>query len=318
MTKVGYQTIPPEYQNLIKQSLVVGDKFIIPHVKLKRFISKRKLKKTMTQKTLLPDIAPLWNALTVGQKQAWTSSGIQSGLTGYKHFIKEYILRAKYSLPLNLEPSYYHQGKVGKITILESSKGIIIQQDHPITYWIKSKVKNTKSQYEPVLITEFVTFPFEFWISYASNLTAKSSDYIARAGILYMSNYQGRDIEKIEYINFDLKSDWQIANLNVTEIFGKFRYYKIFIELKNVYGTFVFDNVKLLHSGKNWARDSKCEDIHQDFTRQFYQVSKHWIASYISEGAVFESDYVGNIDISNDQNLSVKYFDFPYDLPYTI
>lgn len=318
MTKVSYQAIPPEYQTLIKQSLVVGDKFIIPHVKLKKFVSKRKLKRIMNQKTLLPIISPIWNDFSQSQKDLWNVAGLQSGLTGYKYFIKEYILRAKYGFPLLTTPSNFHQGKVGKISILENSEGILIQQDHPITYWIKSKVKNTKSQYEPVLITEFVTFPFEFWISYASNLTAKSSDYIARAGILYMSNYQGRDIEKLEYINFDLKSDWQIASINVSEIFGQFRYYKIFIELKNVYGTLVFDNVKLLHSGKNWARDSKCEDIHQDFTKKFYQVSKHWIASFISDGAVFESDYIGNSDISNSEYLSTQIFDLPYEMPYNM
>lgn len=318
MTKVSYQVIPPEYQNLIKQTLVVGDKFIIPHVKLKRFISKRKLKKIMSQKTLLPEIIPVWNSLTVSQKESWNIAGLQSGLTGYKHFIKEYLLRVKYGFSLNLLPSIYHQGKIGKISILESSTGLIIEQDHPITYWIKSKVRGTKSQYEPKLVTEFVTFPFNLSISYASNLIAKSSDYIARVAIYYMSNYQGRDIEKFEYINFDLKTDWKNINLEVAQIFGKFRFYKIIIELKNVYGTFVFDNVKLLHSGKNWARDTKCEDIHQDFTKQFYQVSKHWIASYISDGAVFESDYIGNVDVSDNSYLSVQNFDIPFEMPYTI
>lgn len=291
MAKTGYLDIPPEYESLIKKHLVSSDRFIIPRVRVKKLISRRKLLKGITQKSLLPEITNYWNNLDSNTKILWTNAGLACGLTGYKCFVKEFVLRKQNGIDTIASPSVFHQGKVGMVVIEEPCHHLVLRQDHPITYYINKKVKNTKNQYEPKLVTEFVSFPFDLYISYKSNLTAISSDYRARIYLYTLSNYQGRDIESKFEINFDLNSDWQTKHLNVESVFGKYRFYKVEIEFFNVTGTFYFDNFKLYHSLKNWARDTQCNDIHQDFTRAFYQVSKHWIADVISEGANFESVY---------------------------
>lgn len=297
MVKVGYQQIPPEYDYLVKQVLVKSDRFIIPRVSVKTFISKRRLKKAMLQKTALPIIAPIWNSLTEQQRTDWKNCGLESGLTGWKHFVREYILRDKYGYNLNDGPSIYHQGKIGVILLPDNTSALKIEQDHPFKYWISAKVRNTKSQREPKLVTEFATFPFTLKINYHSKLVVTNANYRARIYIEYTSNYQGRDITTISEINFDLVTGWKSATLEVIKIFGKFRFYKVVMDFYGVKGEFRFDNVKLLHSNKNWARDTYCNDIHQDFTKAFYQVSKNWIASSITNGVSFESDYKSNQNI---------------------
>lgn len=292
MAKISYQDIPPEFDQLILKSLTPADRFIIPHVSIKKLISRRKLLKGITQKSQLKNISSAWNLLSTLDKNAWVSAGLKSGLTGYKHFTKEYILRLKNGLEPVTVPSIYHQGNVGKIQIEAPATKIIIRQDHPIYYYIKTKVKGTKSQYEPKLTTEFVSFPFNIYISYKSNLTNINSQYVAKLIITMVSNYQGRDIETNTEYNFSLSHDWTEVTFNINEVFGKFRYYNVKLHFENVRGEFYFDNFKLYHSGKNWARDTACNDIHQDFTRAFYQVSKHWIAEHIDNGANFESVYI--------------------------
>lgn len=291
MSKISYQNIPVEYEIAIKKVLSVSDRFTIPAVRVQRLISRRKALKGVTQRSLLPAISLAWSALTTLEKNAWNVAGFSSYITGYKCFVREYCLRIKYSLDPFVEPSPHHQGKVGYLQIASPASSLIIEQDHPRVYYVMKKEPNKKNMYSPVLVTELTSFPFHLYISYRSILTAYGANPIARLEITFISNYQGRDIETIKYIDFTLMSAWATADLEVVSIFGKFRFYKVRIILQDVRGDFYFDNFKLFHSGRNWARDTECNDIHQDFTRSYYQVAKHWIADDVGDGANFESVY---------------------------
>lgn len=292
MSKTSYQDIPSELQILYKRNLYSSSRFDIPRVSVKRIISRRKLLKNMSQKTLLPEISLLWNTFTNSQKFAWTQTGNINGMNGYKAFVKEYILRKKLALSLTFLPSLFKHGKVGQIHIEAPSNHIKIVQDHPLYYYINKKVKNFRNKYEPKIITEFTSFPFEIKLSYKSNLVNVGVGAYAKIYLYMISNYQGRDIETKTEIFFDNVTNWKTVNLVVNSVFGKFRYYRVEIDIYNMHGDLYFDNFKILHSGRNWARDTQCNDIRQEFTKSFYQVSKHWIADIISDGANFDSVYL--------------------------
>lgn len=292
MAKITYQNIPVEYKALVKKNLTVGDRFIIPRVSVKRLIPKRKIVKGITQRSQLPAVAVAWNELTSTVQDLWATVGIANGTTGYKAFTKEYILRLQNSLSPVTSPNIHRHGKVGVITIETPADDLTIRQDHPFTYYINKKVTGTKNQYTPYLIQEFITFPATLKISYKSNLTYTSANYIAKIYIEFVSNYQGRDIFTQKEIVFNLVNDWNTQEIEIENVFGVVRGYTMYIKFQNVQGTFYFDNVKFYHSGKNWVRDGQCNDIHQDFTKAFYQVAKHWIAENINEGANFESNYI--------------------------
>lgn len=292
MAKISYQQVPAEYKGLLKKSLKVGDRFVISRVSVNRLIPRRKLLKGITQRSKLPEISDVWATFDTTLKTSWATTGALVGLTGFKAFVKEYILRLQSNLAPVVAPSIYHHGKVGKIVISAPANDLRIRQDHPVNYYIQKKVRGTKSQYAPVLVTEFLSFPFQLYISYKSILTNTSANYKARIYIEFLSNYQGRDIYTQKEINFDLATDWKNANIIVNDIFGVLRGYTLYIDFLNVTGVFYFDNVKLYHSGKQWVRDPYCNDIHQDFTKAFYQVSKHWVGEVVPDGANFESVYL--------------------------
>lgn len=292
MAKTSYQNIPVELKNLVKKSLGVGDRFIIPRVSVRRLIPRRKILKGITQRSLLPEIANAWNGLSGAVQDSWTDVGVVLGMTGYKAFTKEYIIRVQNSLLPITTPSVFRHGKVGMIHIESPANDLTIRQDHPINYYIMKKVRGTKSQYEPSLVTEYISFPMELKISYKSILTNTSENYKARIYVEIVSNYQGRDIVTQKEINFSLSADWNEQNLVIDSVFGIVRGYTLKIEILNCIGYLYFDNVKLFHSSKNWVRDTQCNDIHQDFTKAFYQISKHWIAENLGDGANFESVYL--------------------------
>jgi hypothetical protein len=289
MAKISYQDIPLGLEEAYKKNILFNDRFVIPSVRVKKLISRRKVNTKITQKSLFFDIVLLWNSYSDAQKNLWNQAGNVCGMTGYRCFIREYTLRRQYNLDVNIPPNIYHQGKFGKIVIYSGDNNFQIQQDHPLYYYILKKVRNSKDQYEPKQVIELVSFPFIFKINYKSNLTFLNSDSYAKLKVFYVSNYQGRDIETIKEIVFDSVSDWTSKELNIIGIFGKFRYYRVELDFKNVSGEFYFDNFKILHSGKNWARDTQCNDINEGFTKAFYQVSKNWIADIIGENSNFES-----------------------------
>jgi hypothetical protein len=294
MAKTSFLDIPEEYKLLVKKNLTSGDRFVIPRVYAKKVIVRRKQLTGITQRSLLPEISSAWNNLSAEVKENWATAGVVSGITGYRHFTQEYTLRKKLSLTPITTPSVFRQGKVGKIIISAPADDLRIQQDHPIKYYIDVKVRGTRNQYTQALVTEYVSFPINLKISYKSNLTTTSEFYKAKIFIYVVSNYQGREIETQKEINFDLESDWQTDEVTLDNVFGVFRYYRLVLDFQNVRGEFYFDNVKLYHSGKNWVRDTKCNDINQGFTKRYYQVSKNWVADVISEGADFESVYLDN------------------------
>ena len=72
---------------------------------------------------------------------------------------------------------------------------------------------------------------------------------------------------------------------------GQIRGYTAFIELEDVRGTLLFDNIEIIHTGQNWARDPFCNSIQTSFTKAFYQIPRNWAPQEITSGAYYRSVY---------------------------
>ena len=291
MVRTTYLQIPPGLDTLYNKTLQSGDRFIYPHVKVKRLFTSRSRKKGLTQKSLLVQLAPVWNNFSQVIKDAWTSAGAECGLTGFKLFVQDTSKRIASNIEGYATPSILYQSMVGKIQIESPAVGLSIMQLHPQTYYINRKVSGTRSQYEPRLIQENLTLPLDISISYKSDLVSIDSNYSARFFIVVYSSYQGRTIENICEIPFELSQDWERLTNNISSVVGVFRGYNAFIELVNVRGTLLFDNVEITHTAQNWARDPFCNSIQTTFTKAFYQIPKNWASDNLSNGAFYRSVY---------------------------
>lgn len=291
MAKTSLITIPPGLDTTYNKVIQSGDRFIYPHVKVKRLFTSRKRKKGLTQRSLFVSLAPVWNAFDSATKDAWTQAGLRSDLSGFKLFVQDTAIRRAENLPGYAIPSNHYQSMVGKIQIEAPAVGLTIMQLHPQSYYINRKIPGTRSKYEPVLISENLSLPVNIEIDYKADLLEVDENPYAKFYITIYSNYQGKTIENKCEIPFNILCPWEHVAQTIVNVQGQFRGYNAFIELHSLRGTLLFDNVVIYHSGQNWARDPHCNSIQTTFTKAFYQIPRNWIPTEIISGAFYGSVY---------------------------
>jgi hypothetical protein len=291
MAKTSYVLIPPGSEESFYSGLNPNDRFVWPRFTRKLKIYSYEKKKGMTQKSLLPQISSLWAGLSDFEKLSWTNAGAQMSLNGWRLFVQDTSYRIKNSIPGVATPDLLHQSWVGYCLIEAPSTSLKIAQFHPQTYWVQRKVRGTKSQYEPVIVREDFYLPLQIKINYKSNLTAVGANPQAKFYASVLGLYQGRRIENILKLDFNLISDWSSLEKTLNSVLGLAIGYTLFIELNDVQGELWFDNVQAIHGGQNWVRDPFCKDTEQQFTRAYYQIPKHWSPEILPMGSTYQSIY---------------------------
>lgn len=291
MAKTSLLTIPSGLDTTYFKSLQSGDRYTIPHIKVKRLFTSRSKKKGLSQKSLIVSLSPIWASFTDEQRNSWNLAGAECNMSGWKLFVQDTSLRIANNIEGFATPNILYQSKVGKIGIESPAVGLKLLQLHPQSYYINKKVSGTRSQYEPKLITEDLSLPVDIAISYKSNLSSAGDSPHAKFYIIIYCNYQGITLESICEIPFSLVHDWQRLTARITNVKGQFRGYTAFIDIQDCQGELLFDNVEIVHSGINWARDPFCNSIQTTFTKMFYQIPKNWAPEDIMTGAYYRSVY---------------------------
>jgi hypothetical protein len=291
MAKIEYVDLLPGIETNYFAGLRFGDRFVASRVAKKIAIFSRKKKKGVSARSLLPVIASLWNELSGPDQTAWSESGAEMGLNGYRLFVQDVSARIYNDLPGVATPSLFHQSWVGNIKIEDPATEAKIIQIHPRSYWVSQKVQGKKGMYEPVLVTEDLGLPFTLSLNYKSNLTSQGPGAFAKLYARFWYSYQGQNLFQNLEIPLDFSTGWKNAEATLTELTSYVVRYDLYFHLFNLRGDLFFDNIKAEHSGQNWTRDPFCKDILQGFTRAFYQIPEHWAAVILPEGSVYDSIY---------------------------
>lgn len=291
MARTSYIDIMPELENQFFTGIRSGDRFQFARVGRKYALLSRKRKVGVSQRSLLPQIAALWAGLSGAEKTAWTNAAAEMNLNGWRLFVQDTAARIINDMSGVATSSLLHQSWVGNVHIVEPAVEAKIVQIHPHFYWVSQKVVGKKSVYEPVLVTEDLALPVTISLNYKSDLTSQGGGAFAKMYARFWYSYQGVNLYDELIINLDLLHDWQYAEAVISSLQSIVIRYDLYIHLYNLRGDLFFDNIKVIHSGQNWARDPFCKDINQGFTRAFYQIPKHWAAVTLPEGAYFESIY---------------------------
>lgn len=291
MAKTSFITIPDGMDLAYNRTIQSGDRFINPHVKVKRLFTSRIRKKGLTQKSLMVLLAPVWASFDETTKEAWNEAGLESSMTGWKCFIQDTAVRRANEIEGYATPNPLYQSRVGRMSIEAPANDLTIVQLHPHTYYVNRKVTGTRSEYAPVLVTENLTLPVDIAISYKADLVSAGDSPRARFYVIIYSSYQGKDIENFCEIEFSLSHDWERLTASINGVLGIFRGYTAFIEIVDCHGDLYFDNIDIIHSGQNWCRDPFCNSIQTSFTKAFYQIPRNWASTNISDGAFFRSVY---------------------------
>jgi hypothetical protein len=291
MAKTSYVDLLPTIEQKYYSNLQIADRFIVPHVVMKKTFFSRKRVKGLTQKSLLPQIAADWALLSPTEKTAWTNAGVQRNLNGWRLFVADKCARIKNGLSGNATPSLLHQSWVGKLKITAPAEEIKIAQLHPSFYWISHKVYGKKGMYEPVKINEPMTLPLIISLNYKSNLVSTGAGSFAKFYADVWYSYQGQNLSRLVEIPLDLIADWKNATATLSSLESIVIGYTLYIHLYKMTGELYIDNVKATHSEQNWVRDTYCDDIYQTFSRAFYQIPDHWAPVILPSGAEYDSVY---------------------------
>jgi len=291
MAKTSYIDILPEIETQFFAGIQPGDRFTFARVGRKNLLLSRKSKKGVSQKSLLPEISIAWATLSDAQKLAWSNAGAECNLNGWRLFVQDYCARRVNDLPGLATPSLLHQSWVGQLHIEAPATEAKLIQTHPRSYYIYQKVYGKKGMYNPVLITEDLVLPFTLSLNYKSNLTASGADPYAKLYAEFWYSYQGENLYQNLEIPLDLVADWKFASAVLSSLISYVVRYDLHIHLHDLRGDLYFDNIKAEHGDQNWTRDPFCKDVNQGFTKNYYQIPKHWAAPIFPAGCVFESVY---------------------------
>lgn len=300
MARTQSISVPDELKNLEAKALQRRDRFVLGVVQGQRSLPSKKQKRLLGR---LPEInspmvgrgslfryfAPAWKALTTTEKNVWKTAATYSGISGWQLYVSDNSARIKNYLTEGVPPSNLWQVNGGRILIESPASEILLQQDHPLDYWVTQKIRGRSYKQELVLLRESFSFPLSLAIRYKSNLSAVGGTQIARFFARIKTSYQGIDRYNDVVLNFSASSDWALLETSFSGVRGIFISYTLFIEIFGYTGELLFDNIRAVHSGTNWARDPRCDDISKVFTKAFSIVPPFWVPVTLPSGASYSS-----------------------------
>lgn len=291
MARVSYVLVPPGMTDKYKTTITPSDRFSFSSIRRKPLFGSRKRKKAVSLRSVLPAASTAWNALSPTVQENWKTAGAISKYTGFQTFIRDYASRIKNGLTGIGTANNFVQNLCLRLTVTSPASRIRLLQEHPFTYYVLRKVKGTKSQYNPVLITESFGMPITLKVRAKSTLTSAGANPSARVYLEVYSNYQGRDLTTLVNIDIPLSANWALYTATLNATIGTARGYNAYIEINNARGVLDIDNIEFNHSAQNWCRDPRCEKSATSYTRAFYQIARNWVADDMPTGSYFDSIY---------------------------
>lgn len=291
MAKVAYVNPEPDIKDRFTKQFTPVYKTKYSSLRFNGGLISPRKKKTISTRSLLPQIRDIWNNMDNLEQYAWQQAGLQAGYNGWNCFVQDMAYRLKNDIPGVATPSIYHTYKVGRIEMNSPADFFRLEQLHPVEYYQMKKVRGTKSQREPVAIVEQLTLPLEVGCSFRSSLTATGPNPYAKFYADVVHSYQAQDLHTRVGFDIPLSSSWDRQIETLSSVAGKARWYSLYFELSDVSGFMEFDLVRAFHTGTNFARDFRCTNISAGFSNFNYQLPPSWAADAPEEGVIFGSVY---------------------------
>jgi hypothetical protein len=172
----------------------------------------RKLRKGLTQKSQLPLCSQIWNTFDLTTQNLWKACGLVCGLTGFRFFVQDKVLRLKNFLSGESTPSLLYQSTVGRLHVESPASSLVISQLHPLTYYVLKKKTGKATMKELVEVVEQFALPLNLYINYKSNLTSLAPT--ARQGSL--PTYTGFYLNQTRFQKITCDLTGHISEMSMT------------------------------------------------------------------------------------------------------
>lgn len=302
MAKTQSVNYPDELRNLSYKALEPRDRFILGvtqgHKREPSKAQKRALKRPaiinspqVGRGSLFSYLSPFWRALPQEQKDIWRGAAVFSSLNNWQLFISDNAARIRNDIVFPATPSDLWQVRAGRLKIENPASEIILKQEHPQTYFIAQKVVGQSWKRELVKLEEVFGFPLDLELRFKTNLSAVGPTQSARYFARVWSSYQGIDRYTDCNVMIDPNTDWELGTASISKVVGHVIGYTLYIEIIGYTGEVLFDNIRAVHGGTNWALDPRCDDITKTFSKGFAAVPPFWIPVALPTGASFATEY---------------------------
>lgn len=291
MAKTESIEVPDELKNLYNAALERSDPYVFGTVQAHKSMPSDARRKYLRENSLFTFLSPIWRSLSTEQKLVWKEAGVYSGISGWQLFISDNAARIRHELPLDIPPSDLWQVRAGTLNIDSPATELILKQDHPQSYYVTRKVPGAPWKSELVFLTEVFGFPLSLAMRYKADLTPVGDTQSARYYARVWSSYQGVDRFTDCEIPFNPSTDWTLGEASIENVIGHVIGYTLYIEIIGYTGQLLFDNIRAVHSGSNWALDPRCDAINKIFKKAFAIVPPFWVPLSLPTGATFSSQF---------------------------
>jgi len=302
MAKTQSIDYPDELRNLAAKALEQRDRYILGavqgHKREPSKAQKRALKRSaiinspqVGRGSLFRYLSPFWRTLTQAQKDQWAGAAVFSNLNNWQLFISDNAARIRNDITFPIPPSDLWQVRAGRLLIENPATEIVLKQDHPQTYYIAQKIVGQSWKSEVVKLEEIFNLPLTLELRYKSNLVATGPTQSARYFARVRSSYQGVDRFADCNVNITPINDWNLATASISRVVGHVISYTLYLEIIGYTGEVLFDNIRAVHGGTNWALDPRCDDISKTFSKGFAAVPPFWVPVSLPAGASFATEY---------------------------
>ena len=302
MAKTQSISYPDELKNLQAKAIEQRDRFILGvvqgHKREPSKAQKRLLKRPAVinspqvgRGSLFSYLSPFWQTLTDTQKDVWRSAALFSSLNNWQLFISDNAARIRNDITFPVPPSVLWQVRAGRLKIENPATELILKQEHPQSYYVAQKIVGASWKREVVKLDEVFGFPLDLELRYQSDLTPVGPTQSARYFARVWSSYQGVDRYTDCVVTIDPQSGWKLGTASISKVVGHVIGYTLYLEIIGYTGEVLFDNIRAVHGGTNWALDPRCDDVSKTFSKGFAAVPPFWIPVALPSGATFATEY---------------------------
>jgi hypothetical protein len=291
MARISGFTVSPEYEDAFFRSAKWGNAYVNSCFIKKPARASRVRRRVIAGRSLLPSVAVLWSSLSSSDRAAWQTCASYSAQTGYDLFVQDTSYRLAHGFPGLASPSFRHQYKVGTVILPPSLPFADSFETHYREYYRPQKIVGTEDRYEPVLVAEDFSMPILFSVQVKSDLVVTAPGGYVYAVVVGRWEDGGESGSVVSYSSLPLVSGWSsvVGYLNYTE--HPLVSYSYGFILSDVSGTFLFDNLHIEHSARDWSFDSRCDSVLDERRDYGVPIAKSMLGGHFQGENVFVSAY---------------------------
>lgn len=251
---------------------------------------------TIAARSKLPFAGALWRGLEQSERDYFKARGAELGLSGWAVAVMNFCTASKQFDFTHLVIAHEVTGNAGCMYSPELGKVFEIRQGHPLAYYTAQKVTGTKARYMPVLTNEPAPerMEFDYTITTAGlndgfminpyGFEFGNNGSIKAIWRRYYGQYRGSNFidQELDFNSPFRPERMQYGENNNTENYAG---YDFIFRVTDARGLFMFDTLRFLHNGYNWAIDWRCKKVDRKYTGHLLPCKNPWEVLQTYEGA---------------------------------